>query len=120
MIPTMPKSIVRGATITAIALVMTATLLLLNGTASQRRVISVGSIRVDLSDLDPSTHTGADRALRRIRSAAERSCDASSAQTGMHRPPGGTDCFRDTVDQAVEEAGPIVAQHHDAGRFSNW
>ncbi len=94
----------------AILITLTATLAL----AAPRVALAKDTpeqVRVNFADLNTSTDLGADRALRRIRHAAENACDVRRGLQPFTERAASRKCVEETMTRAVADLGsPMVAQ----------
>ena len=68
-------------------------------------------VRVAFADIDTSTERGADRALRRIRHAAENVCEVRRGLQPFTERAAAQKCVAETMTRAVADLGsPAVAQ----------
>lgn len=73
---------------------------------------------VSLRDIDTATEGGADRALHRIRRAAQDVCDAIRALRAFDDRIAARTCVREAMTRAVDDLGdPIVAARFNGRRL---
>jgi UrcA family protein len=98
-----------GAFVSALVLI---TPNLANALEDQQEVI------VQVGDLDTTTESGADRALHRIRRAAQDVCDASPGLRSHEERRAARACIQDAMSRAVDDFGdPMVAARFNGGRL---
>jgi UrcA family protein len=75
------------------------------------------AVEVNFGDLNLTTDRGADRALHRIRRAAEDVCDVTTARLSAEDRIAARACVRDAMGRAVDELGnPQVAAKFSGSR----
>lgn len=73
---------------------------------------------VQVGDLDTATDRGADRALRRIRRAAQDVCDAAPGLRSHEDRLAARECIQDAMSRAVDDLGdPMVAARFNGSRL---
>ena len=73
---------------------------------------------VQVGDLDTTSERGADRALYRIRRAAQDVCDAPSGMRSRDDRLAGRVCIQEAMSRAVDELGdPMVAAKFNGSRL---
>lgn len=81
--------------------------------AAAPQPVAAEEITVDVSDVDLHSQAGADRALGRIRQAAEQVCDVRRIKQPLSERRAARACVQEAMDDAVADLNaPLVSSRY--------